>query len=172
MIPILNQIYFLMDTNKNNILSPCPVCGRYRAPAPTVDALIHVPERGIVLVRRKNAPLGWALPGGFVDYGETVENAAVREAKEETNLDVRIQYLLGVYSDPARDKRMHTISTVFVATALNGQEIMGGDDASAAVFFHLDELPQDIAFDHRKIIDDFLHIQYFDHYSQPPPRAL
>ncbi|GHV53208.1 NUDIX hydrolase [Deltaproteobacteria bacterium] len=139
---------------------PCPVCGRYRAPSPTVDALIHDPQLGIVLVRRKNIPLGWALPGGFVDYGETVENAVTREAKEETNLDVSIQYLLGVYSDPGRDKRRHTISAVFVATALNGREIMGGDDASAAVFFPLDALPQEIVFDHRKIIDDFLRKEH------------
>lgn len=136
--------------------NPCPVCGRYHAPSPTVDALIYDAARGIVLVRRKNEPVGWALPGGFVDYGESVEHAAVREALEETGLTVALTSLLGVYSDPARDPRQHTISTVFTAAATNPEDIAGGDDAAEARFFLPDALPPDIVFDHRKIIDDFL----------------
>lgn len=137
------------------IPSPCPCCGRYRAPSPTVDAVIYDAAKGIVLVKRKNEPFGWALPGGFVDYGESVEQAAVREAKEETGLDVTLTGLLGVYSDPARDPRGHTISAVFSATAENPGTIAGGDDAEEARFFPLGALPQDIVFDHSKIIDDF-----------------
>ena len=147
----------MSDTENNVCLqNPCPVCGRYRTPSPTVDTLIHDPERGIVLVRRKNPPFGWALPGGFVDYGETLENAAIREAKEETGLDVKLERLLGVYSDPARDARQHTISTVFVAVARNPKEVTGGDDAAEAVFFPFEALPRNIVFDHSKIIDDFV----------------
>lgn len=135
---------------------PCPACGRYRCPSPTVDAVIYDPVRGVALVRRKNPPLGWALPGGFVDYGESVEAAAVREAKEETGLDVDLVALLGVYSDPTRDARMHTISTVFAARARNPEDIAGGDDAAEARFFLPEALPADIAFDHRAILDDFM----------------
>lgn len=135
---------------------PCPQCGRYRTPSPTVDAVIHDPELGVVLVRRKNPPLGWALPGGFVDYGECVEHAAVREAREETGLVVDLTGLLGVYSDPKRDARMHTISTVFTARARNPEAVSGGDDALEAKFFPLDALPGDIVFDHRHILDDFI----------------
>lgn len=142
---------------------PCPHCGRYRAPSLTVDAIIYDPVRGIVLVRRKNPPLGWALPGGFVEYGESVEHAAVREAKEETGLDVALGALVGVYSDPVRDPRMHTVSAVFAARASNPEDIAGGDDAAEAVFFPLDALPADIAFDHRLILDDFMSrsLSYF-----------
>ncbi len=147
----------MYDVGKNICQqSQCPVCGRYRAPSPTVDALIHDPDRGIVLVRRKNPPLGWALPGGFVDYGESVENAAIREAREETGLNVELERLLGVYSDPARDPRQHTISTVFVAVARDPEAVTGGDDAAEAVFFPLGALPENIVFDHHKIIDDFI----------------
>ena len=146
-----------MRQPENNELSQgqCPVCGRYHTPSPTVDAVIFDAVLGIVLVRRKNVPLGWALPGGFVDYGESVEHAAVREAKEETGLDVELTGLLGVYSDPARDPRQHTISTVFTASARNPEAIRGGDDAAEALFFAPGALPEDIVFDHRKIIEDF-----------------
>ena len=89
---------------------------RYRNPFPTVDIIIRIND-GIVLIKRKNPPYGWALPGGFVDYGESLETAAAREAKEETTLDIRLISQLGAYSDPKRDPRHHTISVVFIAEA-------------------------------------------------------
>jgi ADP-ribose pyrophosphatase YjhB (NUDIX family) len=122
-------------------------------PLVTVDAVIRTPA-GIVLVRRKNPPHGWALPGGFVDVGETVEAAVVREAKEETGLDIRDLWLVGVYSDPKRDPRFHTVSVVFGATA-DGEPV-GMDDASEARTFLPENLPDPIVFDHLKIIADFL----------------
>ncbi|MGD8353380.1 MAG: NUDIX hydrolase [Pseudomonadota bacterium] len=123
-----------------------------RNPFPTVDIIIEV-EGGIVLIERKNPPHGWAIPGGFVDYGETVEDAAVREAKEETGLDVTLNRLLGVYSDPARDPRSHTISTVFVAAAAG--KPVADDDAADAGVFNENTLPGNIAFDHREILADY-----------------
>lgn len=127
--------------------------GKHRNPAPTVDIIIELSGGGIVLIRRANVPHGWALPGGFVDYGETVEDAAVREAAEETGLEVKLTRLLGVYSDPERDPRQHTISTVFVAEA-SGIPV-GLDDAAEAAVFTRDDLPEDIVFDHRKILTDY-----------------
>lgn len=124
----------------------------YRNPTPTVDVIIEV-EAGIVLIRRKNPPLGWAIPGGFVDEGETVEHAAVREAMEETGLSVELTALLHVYSDPARDPRLHTLSTVFVGRA-DGQPA-GADDAAEARVFPVDDLPEPLAFDHGKILADY-----------------
>ena len=118
-----------------------------------MDTIIQLDGGGIVLIKRKNRPQGWALPGGFVDYGETVEHAAVREAKEETGLEVELVRLLGVYSDPSRDSRQHTISTVFVARA-SGTPV-GGDDAAEAAVFNENDLPAEIAFDHRKILEDY-----------------
>jgi len=126
-----------------------------RNPSPTVDVIIHVAGRGIVLVERKNPPPGWALPGGFVDYGETCENAAVREAKEETGLDVVLTGLLGVYSDPARDPRGHTMSVVYTAQALDLDKLAAGDDAGKTALFALDALPP-LAFDHGRIVQDFI----------------
>jgi 8-oxo-dGTP diphosphatase len=145
-----------MDLSKQR----CPACGhkwRHRNPLPTVDIIINVgtdeaPE--IVLVRRRNPPHGWALPGGFVDYGETVEEAAVREAKEETGLDITLVRQFHVYSRPDRDPRGHMMSTVFLATAGGTPE--GGDDASEARAFSPDDLPEDIVFDHPQIIRDYL----------------
>jgi len=128
---------------------------QYRNPTPTVDVLIYHAGRGIVLVERRNPPPGWALPGGFIDYGETCEAAARREAKEETGLDVVLTGLLGVYSDPARDPRGHTMSVVYTAQAQNPEDIMAGDDAAKAAFFTLDALPP-LAFDHGKIVQDFV----------------
>ena len=136
----------------------CPHCGRtsstYRNPAPTVDIIIAYGE-GIVLIKRRNPPHGWALPGGFVDYGETVEAAAVREAKEETGLTVELTGLLGVYSDPRRDTRQHTISVVFTAQALDPDELAAGDDAGEVAVFPLSRLPEPLAFDHARILDDY-----------------
>ena len=114
----------------------CPSCGssvkQYRNPFPTVDIIIEL-ESGILLIERRNIPFGWALPGGFVDYGESLESAAVREAREETSLDISDLRLLGCYSDPARDDRMHTISTVYIA---KGHGIpRAADDASESGHF-------------------------------------
>lgn len=138
----------------------CALCGielpMRKSPAPTVDIIIIHPKKGVVLVKRKFPPLGWALPGGFVDYGESVEKAAVREAREETSLHVQLRELLGVYSDPARDARRHTISTVFIALTDFPEEIHGGDDAAQAVFFPLSALPEPLAFDHATILEDFI----------------
>lgn len=137
----------------------CPECGtrvqKYRNPTPTTDIVFYVPERGVLLIERKNPPYGWALPGGFIDYGESAEDAAVREAKEETGLDVRIRDLLGVYSEPDRDPRQHTLSVVYVVEADDVSALQAGDDAGKAEFFPLDQLPQPVAFDHIKILEDF-----------------
>jgi myo-inositol-1(or 4)-monophosphatase len=123
-------------------------------PLPTVDVIIEVEDK-IVLIYRKNYPFGWAIPGGFVDYGETLESAAIREAKEETNLDIELLYLLGCYSDPKRDPRFHTITTVFVAKGKG--ELKAKDDAKLAKLFKIEEIPwDDLAFDHAKILKDYL----------------
>lgn len=123
-----------------------------RQPRLTVDLIIQM-EGGIVLVERAFEPHGWALPGGFVDWGETLEEAAVREAKEETHLDVTITRQFRAYSDPSRDPRGHTVSMVFLATASG--EPAGGDDARQARVFPFDSLPQ-LAFDHGQIVSDYL----------------
>ncbi len=124
-----------------------------RTPALTVDVVIEC-GGGIVLVRRKYPPEGWALPGGFVDYGERVPHAAVREAKEETGLEVTLVDLLGVYSDPHRDPRRHTVSVVYVGRA--DGEPAGGDDAAEARVFPADRLPDPLCFDHAQILSDYL----------------
>jgi ADP-ribose pyrophosphatase YjhB (NUDIX family) len=126
-------------------------------PVPTVDIIIKYKE-GIVLIRRKNPPLGWALPGGFVDCGETLEDAAVREAREETGLDVRLLRQFHSYSDPRRDPRQHTISTVFLAEAA-GQAVAGDDAAEVGVFSAVN-LPDNLAFDHRQILEDYMTGRY------------
>lgn len=127
-------------------------CNERKNPFPTVDVIIEV-DGGIVLIKRKNKPFGWAIPGGFVEYGESVEQCAIREAKEETSLDVELLEQFHVYSDPNRDPRFHTISTVFIARA-KGKPV-GGDDAKEARIFDENSLPDDIAFDHRKILEDY-----------------
>lgn len=142
---------------------PCPHCGGgvtvYRNPTPTVDVVILVPGieggSGVVLIERLNPPHGWALPGGFVDVGETCEQAAVREMKEETGLDVVLTGLLGVYSDPERDPRQHTMSVVYTGVARNIDELSAGDDAGKAKVFPLGQWPT-LAFDHELILRDFL----------------
>ena len=113
---------------------------------------------GIILIKRKNPPEGWALPGGFVDYGETLEAAAVREAKEETGLDIKLIRQFHTYSDPARDSRQHTISTVFIAEAEG--EASAGDDAAETGTFVSVRLPDNIAFDHRQILEDYFTGRY------------
>jgi 8-oxo-dGTP diphosphatase len=128
---------------------------RPRTPLLTVDAVIELLDAPgeIVLIERRHPPHGWALPGGFVDVGETVEQAAVREAKEETGLSVTLVHLLGVYSDPARDPRGHTVSVVYVGRARGAPR--GGDDAGAAKGFR-PESPPALAFDHGRILADYL----------------
>jgi 8-oxo-dGTP diphosphatase len=107
-----------------------------------------------VLVDRKNPPFGWALPGGFVDYGESLESAAIREAREETGLDVSELRLVGCYSAPDRDPRQHNISTVFAA---KGHGVpCAADDAAGLAVFPPDRIPHPLCFDHRKILDDYL----------------
>jgi ADP-ribose pyrophosphatase YjhB (NUDIX family) len=135
----------------------CPHCGKvlqkYRNPFPTVDIIIEMEEGGIVLIKRKNPPFGFALPGGFVDYGESLEAAAVREALEETSLEIELLYQLGAYSDPTRDPRHHTISVVFVARASG--EPVAADDAEAVGVYDRSSLPENLAFDHKKILQDY-----------------
>ena len=132
--------------------------GLPRTPALTVDIIIELfgrADRPIVLVERHNPPHGWALPGGFVDVGETVPVAAIREAKEETGLAVHLIQLLGCYSDPRRDPRGHTASIVYVARAEGVPA--AADDARAVKVFTLDQLPtSELVFDHRQILADYL----------------
>jgi ADP-ribose pyrophosphatase YjhB (NUDIX family) len=141
----------------------CPACGKEfitrHCPIPTVDILVGRrmgDKNAVILVRRKNPPHGWAIPGGFVEYGERIEDCAVREALEETGLKVSLTGILGVYSDPARDPRFHTISVAYLAEGTG--EPRAGSDAGDVGVFTEDELPADIAFDHRKILAD-----YFSH---------
>lgn len=133
----------------------------YRPVTPLIaaDVIIELvdknSETGIVLIERKNPPYGWAIPGGFVDVGETIEQAAVREAKEEVCLDVTLVCLLGLYSDPARDNRGHTATAIYVATAAGIPE--AADDAKNVAVFSLDVLPEVLAFDHAKVLQDYLN---------------
>jgi len=140
----------------------------YRNPTPTVDALIELDGRPgtIVLIARGNQPQGWALPGGFVEEGEWLADAAVREAKEETGLEVEIRELFHAYSNPQRDPRQHTISAVFIGRATG--EPQGGDDAAEARVFALDALPSPIVFDHATIIADYA--RYRADGTRPPAR--
>ncbi len=135
----------------------CPKCQNeievFRNPIPTVDIIIEIESKGIVLIKRKNPPYGWAIPGGFVDYGESLEEAALRETKEETNLDVELVRQLHTYSDPKRDQRHHSISTVYIA---KGKGIpQAKDDALETGIFNESNLPDEIAFDHRSILKDY-----------------
>nr|HID59713.1 NUDIX hydrolase [Desulfobacterales bacterium] len=125
----------------------------YRNPIPTVDIIIEMEEGGIVLIKRKNPPYGWAIPGGFVDYGESLEDAALREAREETSLSVHLVEQFHTYSEPDRDPRQHTISTVFIASASGIPKAL--DDACEVKVFQEDEIPEELAFDHKKILRDY-----------------
>ncbi len=125
-------------------------------PQIAADIIIELkdkPDRPIILIERKNPPYGWALPGGFVDVGERIETAAIREAKEEVCLDITLLALLGLYSDPARDDRGHTVSAVYVAEASG--EPVAADDAKNLAIFSLDDLPDTLAFDHAQILADY-----------------
>ncbi len=132
----------------------CPHCNKEMAPrnpVPTVDIIIEIDAR-VVLIKRKNPPHGWALPGGFVDYGESYEQAAAREALEETGIVVENLRQFRTYSEPGRDPRMHTASTVFIAS---GKDLpRAGDDAAEAALFSRKSLP-DLAFDHARILNDY-----------------
>ena len=125
-------------------------------PSLAADAIIELidrPGRPIVLIERAHPPLGWAIPGGFVDVGETVEQAATREAREETGLEVRLTALLGIYSDPSRDPRGHTVTAVYVAEAVGAPN--AADDARHCQIFLPDDLPQPLAFNHAQVLDDY-----------------
>ena len=135
----------------------CSKCGNeievYKNPIPTVDIIIEIESKGIILIKRKNPPFGWAIPGGFVDYGESLEEAAIRETKEETNLEVKLIRQFHTYSDPKRDPRHHSISTVYIA---KGKGIpKAKDDAVEIGVFTQSNLPDEIAFDHRSILHDY-----------------
>ncbi len=127
----------------------------YRNPTPTVDVIVELDNGHIVLIERKNEPKGWALPGGFVDYGEKLEDAARREVREETGLEVELRSLLGAYSDPARDPRQHNMSVVYIGVA-DGLP-SAGDDAVNVSTFALDALPRPLCFDHAQILADYLN---------------
>ncbi len=134
----------------------------YKNPAPTVDLIIEMgdrPSRPIVLIERLNPPYGWALPGGFVDYGESVEQAARREAQEETGLNVTLVEQFQVYSDPSRDERKHTISVVFLAHAVGNPQ--ANDDAKNLALYELWQIPGTLCFDHNKILQDYRHYRHY-----------
>jgi 8-oxo-dGTP diphosphatase len=141
---------------------------KYRNPNPTVDLLIELADHpgALVFVERKNEPRGLALPGGFVDEGEWLADAAAREAKEETGLDVDIVELFHCYSNPARDPRRHTVSTVFIAHATGTP--VGGDDAARCIVARPDELPQPLVFDHPTIVAEY--VAYKQRGVRPPAR--
>lgn len=128
-----------------------------RNPVLTVDAIIEI-NGGIILIKRKNPPPGWAIPGGFVDYGETLEDAATREAKEETGLDIQLVRQFHTYSAPGRDPRHHTVSTIFIAKADGIPK--AGDDAKEVGIFTNNTLPENLAFDHRQILEDYFTGKY------------
>ena len=136
-----------------------------KTPFVATDGIVKIYEdsvfKGVVLIERKNPPLGLALPGGFVDTGESCEDACRREMREEISLNVKIDYLLGVYSDPKRDPRFHTVSCVYVCRAEDNP--IAADDAKRCFIFPIDDIPFDrLCFDHAKIIKDFTDKERFD----------
>lgn len=139
----------------------CPHCGttldEWKQPKITVDVLVEDPAGRILLIRRRNPPDGWAIPGGFVDVGETLEAAAVREIREETGLEVELAGQFHTYSDPRRDPRHHTVTTVFLGRPVHPNvPPVAGDDALEAVFFPPETPPTPLAFDHATVLADFL----------------
>lgn len=138
----------------------------YRNPTPTVDIIIELIDRSqqpIILIERRNEPFGWAIPGGFVDYGESLETAAIREAKEEVSLDIELVEQFQVYSDPQRDSRQHTIAIVFIATATGNPK--PDDDAKNLGIFNQDEIPTRLCFDHDRIMKEYWQ---YRNYGQRP----
>lgn len=129
----------------------------HKNPTPTVDIIIEFEGKGVILIERVNPPFGWALPGGYVDYGESLESAAVREAREETSLDVKLIGQFHTYSDPKRDPRRHNISTVFIARATGVPR--AGSDAKAIGVFSRDSLPEPVVFDHDQILQDYFEVR-------------
>lgn len=158
-------MFLFRDDEDRHAVPEAPVVAPpkvYRNPTPCVDIIIPNAHGQIALIKRKNPPHGWALPGGFVDEGESVEQAAIREAKEELGLDIVLEHLLGVYSDPARDPRQHNMSVVFVASLVDTQRLRAGDDAAEAIWGE-PELWGDpartkvvLVFDHSKIVKDYV----------------
>ena len=128
----------------------------YKNPLVTVDIILEIDDK-IILIRRQNPPYGWALPGGFVNYGESLESAAVREAKEETSLEVVLVDQFHTYSDPGRDPRHHTITTVFIGKGIGVPK--PADDAKQLGMFSINDLPDPIVFDHKNIINDYFRFK-------------
>lgn len=131
---------------------------KYKNPVPTVDIIIEMKSQGIVLIERKKFPHGWAIPGGYVNYGESFEDAAIREAEEETSLKVTLLKQFHTYSDPKRDPRQHNVTTVFLA---KGQGVpQAASDAKIIGVFTKDNLPGSLCFDHRQILSDYFSNKY------------